>query len=410
MKRRLSAAIALLALGAAACGAAGSAHPPTVAKHLVAANVAMARPATDLDYGPLATGTRQFGFALAKQLAPNAKNGNLVFSPTSLAIALSMLREGTTGATSAAIDRVLHLPADRHAAYNGLVRALEVPGGNNTLDMSNGLFLDPSLPVHPSYLAALKRWYGAGVYSVAFPNPALSAINSYVDTNTQGRIPHLIESLDRRDVFALVNTVYLKAEWVFPFVKSSTFPMPFTTADGSRVSAEMMRQGAQLDYASGPGWQAVRLPYAEDRLSMWVMLPTGSTPAVDLLAPTVLQAAFAGFERTQILLDLPKWNTDNKFDLKTTLETLGLGSLFELGGFGGITDTEFKVSAVVQQANIMVTERGTVAAAATEGSGMGGSAPVSPTATFDANHPFAYAIVDNTTGTPLFEGTVSDPS
>lgn len=109
MKRRLSAAVAVLALAAAACGAAESSRPPVAAKHLVAANVAMARPAAHLDFDPPATGIRQFGFALAQRLAANAANGNLVFSPASLAIAFSMLREGTTGETSAAIDRVLHL-------------------------------------------------------------------------------------------------------------------------------------------------------------------------------------------------------------------------------------------------------------------------------------------------------------
>ena len=63
-----------------------------------------------------------------------------------------------------------------------------------------------------------------------FPSPAVDVINSYVDTNTHGRIPELIKVLDPNAVFALINTVYLNAKWQTPFDKADTQDAPFTTA------------------------------------------------------------------------------------------------------------------------------------------------------------------------------------
>ncbi len=66
---------------------------------------------------------------------------------------------------------------------------------------------------------------------------------------------------------------------------------------------------------------------------------------------------------------------------------------------------------VVQQANITVGEKGTEAAAATAIIGET-SAPAPPDnlVTFRADHPFAFAIIHDRSGVPLFEGVVADPS
>lgn len=410
MKRQMVAGLATLGLFAAACGSALTESPSV--KQLDAKDVVMVRPAGDVDYGALANGNRELGYALAKKLAVVGTDGNLAFSPTSLAIAFAMLREGAAGQTAADIDRVLRLPADRHTSYNALVSALRDPGSGNVLEVGNGLFVDPRFAVRPSYLVALKKWYGAGMVQTPFPQPAQDDINAYVDSTTHGRIPHLIDELDPNAVLALVNTVYLNAQWESPFDKADTQDAPFTTAGKGSVIAPMMHSHGALDYASGQGWQAVRMPYRGDRLSMWVMLPTGSASPLDLLAPDVLTTADSRFRSASVALSLPRWDFDNTFDLVDPLRKMGLASIFsEAGDFSRMTPSRsLTISQVLQQANITVGERGTVAAAATAIIGdQSALLPPSGQVTFDADHPFAFAIVDNTTGTPLFEGTVSDP-
>jgi serine protease inhibitor len=261
-------------LAATACGNSTSATSETSA-YLEAHDVARARPASILSYGDLAEGNQQLGYELARTLPTS--DGNLVLSPASLSIAFAMLREGAVGRTAAEIDRVLHLPANRSAAYNGLLQDLASTGPDTDLEVNDGLFLDPSLTVKQDFLQALKKWYGSGVEHTAFPHPALEVINRWVDAKTHGRIPKLLDHLDQGEVFALVNTVYLQAKWQHPFSASDTSKSDFTMSNGNDTTVSMMHSTSRLDYAAGATWQAVRLPYRESALSMVVLLPRRAT-------------------------------------------------------------------------------------------------------------------------------------
>jgi hypothetical protein len=83
---------------------------------------------------------------------------------------------------------------------------------------------------------------------------------------------------------------------------------------------------------------------------------------------------------------------------------------FNAHDFSGISANPTYISFVTHQAVIQVDETGSEAAGAT---GVGDRATItgviSPQAAFDANHPFIFAIVDHSTGTMLFMGSVTDP-
>jgi serpin B len=407
-------ALLAVALVATACGGGQASTSrasggPGASTYVLAHDVAMVAPPADLDLRPFVTGMRAFGHALGSDLTSQASNGNLVYSPLSLALALALVREGARGKTAAQIDRALHLPANYGATFDALIRALRSDDANgNTLEVGDALFSDPSLPLRSSYVAALKNWYDAGVHQVAFPKPALRVIDGYVRRQTHGRIPRIFDDLNG-DVLALVDTVYLHASWAVPFARRETAPAAFTTSSGRHVSIDTMSRVGKFAYASGAGWQAVRLPYRGHRLSMWVLLPSGSMTPLDLLSSDVLDEAANRFSPTGLELDLPKWNAGSSLDLKDVLPRLGLTSL--MGGspdLSGMTPTGLQVGQAVQEATISVAERGTVAGAAT-GMAMMLSAAAAPV-TLDVDHPFAYAIVDDHSGMPLFEGVESDPS
>jgi serpin B len=77
--------------------------------------------------------------------------------------------------------------------------------------------------------------------------------------------------------------------------------------------------------------------------------------------------------------------------------------------FSGIDGaTDLSIEEVVHQAYISVDEVGTTAAAAT-GVGVGTSVAIISSVPFLVDHPFIFAIVDNTTNTVLFIGQANDP-
>jgi serpin B len=411
MNRTLIAAVAGLALSAAACGSASA--PNSSASLLEAANVAMARPAPHYDFSALGKGSRAFGYALAGRVAPDAEDGNFVFSPVSAQIAFAMLCEGARGDTAASIAQTMHFPSHRRAAFNALLHDLSQPGAGNTLDVGDALFVDPDYPVRPSYLATLKKWYGTGVYQTQFPSPALDDINGYVDDRTHGRIPMVLQSLEPDDVLVLVNTVYLNGRWQSTFDPRETTRDVFHPSSTTSVRVKTMHQDANLPLAAGNGWEAVRLPYRGNRLSMEVLLPSGNRDPLPLLDPKVLAVADRSMNRYDVALSLPRWDIDTRMDaMVETLQKLGMSHTFNgSGDFSGITPGPgFDTHEVVQEANITVAEKGTVAAAATAIVNEQISAGGSPLILFTVDHPFAYVILDNTSGAPLFEGIVSDPS
>lgn len=412
MRRPLIVAATVGSLAVAACGSQSNhsqdGGSPT-GVHLEATSVEMAPASTQVNFDDLAQGNRQLGYHLAQQIRTD--DGNLVYSPASLAVAFAMLREGADGVTADEIDKVIGLPADRQAAYNALLHEMGDIGPGDVLDTNDGIFLADGFDVETPFLEALKRWYGAGVERTSFPDPGIDEVNSWVDARTHGRIPQLLDYLDPLTVMVLVNTIYLNAKWQIPFDAALTAPAPFRTAGDDSVTPQTMHLTAELEYAEGPGWQAIRLPYRGGETSMWVLLPRDGDPR-DLLAPETLTAAADAFDPGQVEVRLPRWDTGAKAQLIPVLESLGMTHTFEgAGNFRSLTSArDFGISQVVQQANVTVGEKGTVAAAATAIVGRAESAPPTPEQRFTADHPFAFAVMHDTTGVPLFEGVVNDPS
>jgi serpin B len=166
-----------------------------------------------------------------------------------------------------------------------------------------------------------------------------------------------------------------------------------------------MHSVASYRYAAGRGWQAIELPYAHSDLAMWVLVPHGATTPAELLSPKALAAVGSHLRKHEIDLWLPRWDFGTTIPL---LPVLGKIGLTDLGNFAGISDAGLSVSDAIHRADITVDERGTEAAAVT---GIafeicGGCGPP----TIRADQPFAFAIVDRPTKTPLFIGHVADPT
>lgn len=353
-------------------------------------------------------------------------SGNVVASPGSLLISLAMLRAGAADGTAAEMDAVLKLPRlKRDGAMNALLASLEkfdgdpgsVDEGNPprkpVMHPANGLFVDQGVETGAAYLDTLARHYGTGVYPVDFSDEAVTkpAINAWVEKNTGGRITKAPAEYDRRNTFSLLNTLYFAAAWSSPFDPGSTFDMPFTTAAGEEISAPAMHNLLDLDYAEGPGWRGVDLPYAEGFVMRLVL------PDVRAGTGTVLTAQDLGniarvmdsAQRQTVQIQLPRWDQRCTFDLRQVLEAMGMTTTLNTTVDFNAIRPDFAITQAAQTVNITVAEKGTVAAAATQFNGMVTSLPPQPDRTIEFDRPFHYQIVHVETGLPLFMGTVADP-
>jgi serpin B len=415
------------ALATTACGGgkdddvAGSNRTDQVVQ---VAGVSRLAPPADAPVGAVVTGMDAFAAQLFKAAKPD---GNLVFSPLSIAYAFAMLRVGANGTSADELDQAFGFPAGFAAAFNALSQAL-ITGGPATpppapptgevnpppappvLAIANGLFTQQGASYGQPFLTTLTEQFGGELRTLDFGkiDEALEAINTWAADHTAGRIPEILQQLDPATVLVLANAVYLDADWVTPFDDAG--PAPFKVG-AAKVDVPTMSVETEVGYVKGDGFSAVELPYFGDRLAMRILVPEGSRKPGDLLTAKTMSAA-ARTTKTQARVTMPKWDFGTGLDLKKLLPDLGVRSVFDPNGadlHGIVSDAQLFVDQAVHKANITVDELGTVASAVTALGVSVTSAPAQPPLEFTVDRPFAFVIVDTKTGAPVFVGQVTDP-
>ena len=371
---------------------------------------------------------RAFAFDLYRTLVAE-EDGNLFISPYSISTAMSMVLPGARGETAEELASALGVGADKsawHHARNRLELELsdlnnrEPPGNRDlvpmTLERTNAIFGQVGYPFEQDFLDILAANYGAGMNALDFARDweaARAAINAWVAERTRDRIEELLPdgSIDDATRAVLVNAIFFKANWQFPFDPERTRTARFNLLDGSTVDVPLMQGSIRLDYAAGDGWQAVELPYVGGA-SMIVLVPDeGRYANVEGRLDEELLAELSGaLSVHQVELGLPRWESLSSLDLIPPLKALGVEDLFDesradLSGIAGSRD--LYVTGVFHDANITVDEVGTEAAAAT--AVVVGEVSAPPPATLTVDRPFIYLIRDDANGEILFLGRLLEP-
>jgi serine protease inhibitor len=267
------------------------------------ADIAMAdvarAPGDPADAARAGASINAFGLDLHRRLITDKQldlgDRNVVFSPTSIALALAMARGGAKGETATEMDRVLYTAGWSELAdgLNALEQALASRSGawkdsegskELTLRTANAAFAQKGWTVEPAYLDAIASAFGSGLRLVDYVGDlpgARQTINKWVSDRTAKRIPELLgpDDLTPDTRLTLVNAIYLKAQWTEWFDEQLTKPARFTRLDGSRVKVPTMRRwgGQVLPYARGKDWQATELRYLgpdpSHQLAMLLVLP-----------------------------------------------------------------------------------------------------------------------------------------
>jgi serpin B len=406
--------IALLCCAAAAITAIGASGAPTHPSERAVARssgstAANAENAFALDLLPLLGGS-----------------GNVVYSPYSIATALSMADAGAAGSTATQIDRLLHAPSQSEVVTNAsdIRRALAAAVGSGSsapqLDIANALWTQTGLALQSPFVSTLTNSFGAPPQSTDFasdPAAAVEAINAWVASHTDQLITKLLGqgSITPATAFVLANAIYLKAHWVHPFDATLTHPAPFTTSSGAVVQVPFMAQDdTSYDYGAGANYQAIDLPYVSNSLSMLAILPRGiSLTAFDhgLTATSLAKIAESLGEHNVDLL-MPKLKLSTQTSLNAPLQALGMKDAFGSNAdFTALTKQRaLNISLVEHAADLKIDEQGTVAAAATAIIGPTAvERPIGPTVEIKLNHPYLLLLRDDASGTILFVARVANP-
>ena len=406
------------------------------------------KPRTVLEIAPkvaeLVSGNTEFAFDLYQAVC--AREGNLLYSPYSVSLALAMAYAGARGTTEEEMAEVLHftLPQeDFHPALQtlSLTVASRSADPKIQLTIANSPWVQTGYSFLPTFLDLLAANYNAAPRHVDFlgaPGEACDAVNEWVSRETEGKIQNLLDPAAIKPLTQLIlaNAVYFKADWLHPFSTAATRDGPFYLLDGSEIMVPLMEQEENFRYTSGEGYQAIELPYISENMSMVILIskeaaersdPWLPSPPLPLPSGPIDPLHFEEFERslnaerfasivtdlrlTTVHLVMPKFTYESSFNLKGTLAGMGMPDAFTgyVADFSGMDGTRLLcISDVVHKAFVAVDEKGTEAAAAT----------ALPVATIDLppepvqltiDCPFIFGIRDVETGAILFVGRVLDP-
>ncbi|CAO2152371.1 unnamed protein product [Urochloa humidicola] len=370
------------------------------------------------------------------------EDSNLVFSPLSIHVALALMSVAARGATLAEIVGFAGAPSrDELAAF---VRAAVLDRvladrsdiGGPSIAFACGAWTDRSLPADPKFVDAIVNTYKGGTWTVDFRNKPFESrrqINAWVAQKTKNLITQVLDPNDpnRDTVRVIANAIYFKAEWRNPFKEEHTDDSEFRRLDGSTVEVPFLQSWCPQYIACHKGFKVLKLPYeAMDaaawkthdwefyeslpKFSMCVFLPAGRKglqSVVEKIAssPRFLHDHIPTKSVPVGDFRLPKFKLAFERNIVDDLMHLGLKLPF--------TGDDICVNRVIHKAVIEMNEEGSEAAAVTVESDddMGCSLfdsyePEPKRVNFVADHPFAFFILEETSGTIVFAGHVLDPS
>ncbi len=364
-----------------------------------------------------------FDVQLFRRLVAMESGKNIVISPLSVRIALTMCYNGASGATREAMAQVLGLQGLGEEALNqhyaGLISSLENLGKDIHIAVANSLWGNIGMDFYPSFLDLCRKYYEAEVASLDLTKQeSIDRINTWCNDKTNGLIPTVLDSpLSDQTALCLANAIYLKAKWTAPFDPALTWEEDFHQIGGSIGRIEMMHKGGDFSYRENDRFQAIMLPYGDGSAGMYIILPRENVDYKGLVAGLTEDAWNPDLYSTaRGYVALPSFKIVYRKELSNVLGPMGMGPVFS-GGLDRIglfrNWQDLWIDEVIHKTNLRVDEEGTEAAAVTVVTVVGGAAP-DPNKpqpfTFTADHPFVLAIVDRANQTPIFLGSVVAPS
>ena len=310
---------------------------------------------------------------------------NLLLSPLSMFQVLGLTTNGAYGTTQK--EMISTLQADSLSELNSInLKVIETIKEFTTVELANGVMsiFDPI----KTFLKVCDK-YDAPVEKLV----SLEQVNGWCSEKTHGKITEILDELDPGTVMLLLNAVYFKGDWEYPFNPDKTYSGLFGSAKAKQKKVEMMTQVNQFKYYIDKSNEAIELPYKNDSMSAIIILPYEGADIDKVVNSLKINDDYVNLildnmKPTMVQLNFPKFEVEFKSKLKDVLKRLGMNKAFDpdadfsgINGFGGLY-----IDDVIHKTYLKVDEFGSEAAAVTVVD-MRKSAPI-PKATMDVNRPF----------------------
>ena len=340
---------------------------------------------------------------------------NVLISPLSIQLALSMTANGADGKTLSEMEKLLggelsieQLNEYLHTYVTGLPSTEK-----GSFKFANSIWIrneEGRFTAKKDFLQTNADYYGAQAYAEPFDGSTVEKINSWVSEKTDGMIDQLFEKIPEEVVMYLINALCFDAEWEDIYEDTSIADRDFTSYGGDKKTVKMM-YSTESRYLSDGKAEGFIKPYKDGNYSFAALLPNEGTDIYDYLSSLTsdgLTKTLKGAKSEGVEAGIPKFSYDFELELTKVLSALGMPTAFDpieadLSRLGESTFGNLYIGEVLHKTFISVDERGTKAGAVTSVAVCDEAEPLFPH-TVILDRPFVYMILDNATGLPVFIG------
>lgn len=348
---------------------------------------------------------------------------NSLISPASAEFALTMAAMGANGDTQSEMLSVLcpGYTIENLTAYTGDLNDPLTSSNMSSFHIANSVWTNEDILgdcLNETYAATLKEEMNAEATMLPFDNDAVKEINNWVDDNTNGMIPTLLEEISPDAAMYLINAMAFEARWSDRYTQNQIHDEIFTNAAGAEENAQMLRETGRFYLENDDATGFIKF-YEGGEYAFLAMLPNEEGAIEDFVANMTTEDHMTFWNSMtrdyDVRTALPCFSYSYDTLMKDALIDMGMPTAFSdvLADFSPmVTDetVDLYINQVIHKTFIELDENGTKAAAVTAVEMFAESAMIEePREVKEVilDRPFVYAIVDASNGLPVFIGTVN---
>ncbi|XP_006165444.1 serpin A3-5 isoform X2 [Tupaia chinensis] len=360
-----------------------------------------------------------FAFRLYREMVAANPGRNVLFSPLSVSIPLTLLALKAKPAVCSQILKALGFSLAEVANdqaqvhYSQLLRALLPDPWKCPTEMGSVLFVDKRRSLVRKFIDTAQNLYRMDVFLTAFKSYATARdyMDFFIRKKTHGKIEKLTQKVNPDTVLILANYIFFKGKWKHYFDPKLTEMRPFSVNEKLTVQVPMMHRLGyfQLQYFRHLHSYVLWLPCRCNANTVFILPNMGKVSETE---EALLKENFDTWTQPLTLskrrLYLPKFSLRANVQLDQFTPTTGISDIFSYSaGLTGISlqTLPMRVSKAVHVAELTVDEDG---AEKEDITGLRFS-PSHLIPILDFNRPFLLLVFAEGSHNLLFMGKVMNP-
>ena len=329
----------------------------------------------------------------------NYKKSNICISPISIYQIISLVSNGANGITQEEILQSLFPKNNFDKSIQIKLNLnneniLKLYEKNENIEIANAIM--SKIPISQEFSFICLRY--KSFYSIL---KNVEQVNEWCEEKTHGKIKKIID--DIKDIeLILLNAVYFKNEWLFPFEKEATSKQNFYNENKTISKVDMMyKKFFSVLYYEDDKIQIIELPYKDENFSMIIILPSKEkySSSFDYLNKEkicFLEIIKKLKKKRNVNLNLPKFEFEYETSLKDSFIYLNMKEAFTNNAdFSKITqEKKLKINDIIHKTYIKVDEFGTEASAVTALTMFAAGVLIDNASFMNVDHSFFFLIRD----------------